>query len=66
MLCVWWDQKGIIYYELLQPKQTITADLYSQQLIRLSHALETKRPYKAKGEREVILLHDNPRPHVTT
>jgi [histone H3]-lysine36 N-dimethyltransferase SETMAR len=19
MLCVWWDQKGIIYYELLEP-----------------------------------------------
>lgn len=64
MLCVWWDQKGIIYYELLQPKQTITADLYSQQLIRLSHALETKRPHRAKGERKVILLHDNARPHV--
>ena len=33
-------------------------------MIRLSQALETKRLYKAKGEREVILLHDNARPHV--
>ncbi|MCB1864317.1 MAG: hypothetical protein KDG50_02730 [Chromatiales bacterium] len=42
MLCVWWDMKGIIYYELLEPKQTVTANLYSQQLIRLSEALEKK------------------------
>jgi len=25
MLCVWWDQKGVIYWELLKPKQTVTA-----------------------------------------
>ncbi len=64
MLCVWWDQKGIIYYELLEPKQTVTADLYSNQLMRLSQALERKRPYGGKGRRKVILLHDNARPHV--
>ena len=64
MLCVWWDQKGIIYYELLEPKQTVTANLYSQQLMCLSLALETKRPYRGKGKRNVILLHDNARPHV--
>ena len=64
MLCVWWDSKGVIYYELLEPRKTVTADLYSQQLIRLSQALERKRPYNAKGKREVILLHDNARPHV--
>ena len=64
MLCVWWDQKGIIYWELLEPRQTVTADLYSQQLMRLSEALQRKRPYGGKGEREVILLHDNARPHV--
>ena len=62
MLCVWWDQKGIIYYELLEPKQIVTANLYSQQLMRLSLALETKRPYRDKGKRNVILLHDNARP----
>ena len=64
VLCLVGSERYIIYYELLQPKQTITADLYSQQLIRLSHALETKRPHRAKGERKVILLHGNARPHV--
>ena len=36
MLSVWWDMKGIIYYELLEPKQTINDVRYSQQLRRLN------------------------------
>ena len=48
MLCVWWDQKGIIYWKLLEPKQTVTVNVYSQHLMRLSQALETKRPFVGK------------------
>ena len=64
MLSVWWDMKGIIYYELLEKGQTINADRYSQQLIRFNQAIEEKRPFGGKGRRKVILLHDNARPHV--
>ena len=32
LLCVWWDQRGILYYELLQPGETVTADRYQNQL----------------------------------
>ena len=32
MLCVWWNIKGIIYYELPEPHQTVTAERYRQQL----------------------------------
>lgn len=64
MLCVWWDIKGVVYYELLEPNKTINADLYSKQLVNLSRALESKRSYTGKGRRKVILLHDNARPHV--
>ena len=50
MLCVWWKQKGIIYtYELLKPKQTVNANLYSQQLTRLSEPLQKKRPFSFNG-----------------
>ena len=39
MLCIWWDQVGVIYYELLEPNETITGERYRTQLMRLSRAL---------------------------
>ena len=35
MLCVWWDQKGVIYYELLKPGETVNTERYRQQMINL-------------------------------
>src|SRR5271166_880747 len=29
---VWWDFRGIIYWELLKPSTTVTAQIYSAQL----------------------------------
>ncbi|UYV78412.1 SETMAR [Cordylochernes scorpioides] len=64
MLCIWWDQLGVIYYELLQPNDTITGECYQQQLMRLSQALKIKRPLYAKRHDKVIYQHDNAQPHV--
>jgi [histone H3]-lysine36 N-dimethyltransferase SETMAR len=54
----------VLYYELLQPSETVTADRYQQQLIQLRNQLEIKRPEWADRHDKVILLHDNARPHV--
>ncbi|GBP00945.1 hypothetical protein EVAR_2254_1 [Eumeta japonica] len=35
MLCVRWDWKGIIHYELLPPDKIVNPDLYCQQLMKL-------------------------------
>ena len=64
MLCIWWDQLGVIYYELLKPSETVTGDLYRRQLMRLSRALKEKQPQYSTRHDKVILQHDNARPHV--
>jgi len=63
MLCVWWDQKGIMYHELLKPGETVNTDRYRQQMINLNHALIEKRPEWARRHGKVILLHDNAPAH---
>ena len=65
MLCIWWDQLGVVYYELLQPNKTITAELYQQQLMQLSRALKFKLPQYAKRLDKMIFQHDNARSNVT-
>jgi len=63
MLCVWWDWKGILYYELLPKNEMINSKKYCSQLDELKTAIEQKRPEIAK--RKGIVFHqDNARPHV--
>ena len=64
MLCIWWDQKGIVYYELLQPGTTINAQFYKKILTQLSLELQHKRPEYAKRHEKIIFQHDNTKPHV--
>ena len=64
MLCIWWDQLGVVYYELLKPSETIIEDQYRSQLVRLSRALKEKRPKYQERHDKVILQLDNARPHV--
>jgi len=64
MLCIWWDMKGVVYHELLQPSETITGERYRLQLTRLNRALKEKRPEWENRHDKIILQHDNARPHV--
>jgi len=66
MLCVWWDQEGVIYYELLKPDETINAHRYHQQLIKLHRVLREKRPHYQKRHDKLIFLHDNASSHTST
>ncbi|XP_026827850.1 histone-lysine N-methyltransferase SETMAR-like [Ooceraea biroi] len=62
MLCVWWTSAGIIHYEFLDSGTTITAEVYSSQLQRVSDALRQKQPALV-NRKGVLLLQDNARPH---
>ena len=64
MLCIWWDQKGVLYYELLNPGETINGERYRTQLIRLKGAIAEKRPEYATRHEAIIFNYDNARPHV--
>ena len=63
MLCIWWYQLGVVYYELLKPSQAITGDRYRTQLMRLNRGLKEKRQQYQERHKKVTLQHDNTRPH---
>ena len=63
-LCIWWDQLGVVYCELLKLTKTITGDCYQLQLRGLSWALKKKWPLYEQRHDKVILEHDNARLHV--
>ena len=57
------DQKGVIYYELLKPGETVNTERYRRQMIDLNQALREKRPEYQKRQHKVILFHDNAPSH---
>ena len=57
------DQKGVIYYELLKPGETVNTERYRQQMIDLNQALRENRPEYQKRLPKVILLRDNAPSH---
>ena len=63
VLCIWWDWKGVLYYEILLENKTINSNKYWSQLNQLKAALNQKRPELVN--RKCINLHqDNARLHV--
>jgi hypothetical protein len=56
--------EDILYYELLEPKQTVNATFYSQQLMHLNEKILKNRTGPGHGNKKAILLHDNARPQV--
>ena len=64
MLCIWWNQLGVVYYGLLKPNETITGEVYRRQLICLSRALREKRLQYADRHEKVILPYDKDWLHV--
>ena len=63
MVTVWWSAIGVNHYDFLKPNQTITAEIYCNQLADKHVCLQKGRPALV-NRRGPILLHDNARPHV--
>ena len=63
-VCIWWDWKGVLYYELLPENQMINSNKYCSQLDQLKAALDEKCPELVNRKR-IIFHQDNARPHVS-
>ena len=63
-LSVWWDSKGIVYFQLLSRNQTINANFYRRQLMKLDKEIKEKWPELAT-RKGVIFHQDNARPHTS-
>ena len=57
MLCIWWDWKGVLYYELLPENQTINLNKYGSQLDQMKAALNEKCPELVN--RKCIIFHQD-------
>jgi len=55
LLSVWWSASGIIYWECLEPGQTINANVYCQQIDRVHAALLTKQPSLINRKGVIVL-----------
>lgn len=63
MVSVWWSSAGIIHYSFMKPGQSITADVYCNQLDEMMKMLAIRQPRLANRDKP-ILLQDNARPHI--
>ena len=64
VMCIRWDWKGVLYYELLLENQTINSNKYCSQLDQLKTALHQKHPESVNRKR-MIFHQDNARPRVS-
>ena len=48
MLSIWWDFRGIVYWELLSRNTKVDAEFYCQQLENLKAALQVNRSERRK------------------
>lgn len=62
MVTVWWSRAGIIHYDFLKTGDTITAEVYCQQLDKLDEKLSRIQP-ALRSRKVPLILHDNARPH---
>ncbi|GFY18015.1 mariner Mos1 transposase [Trichonephila clavipes] len=64
LLSVWWDYKGVVYFDLLPSNRTINFDVYIEQLTKLNNAVEEKWP-ELTNRKDVVFHHDNTRSHTS-
>ena len=62
MLCIWWDWRGILYYEFLLENQMINSNKHCSQIDQLKATLDKKLP-ELVNRKHIILHQDKSRLH---
>lgn len=62
MMIIFFDSEGFLYQHAVPQGQTVTAAYYKSVLITMLRHFKKKRPHKIVNE--ILLHHDNARPHV--
>ena len=62
---IWWDYKGVVYFESLPNNRTINSDVHCLQLVKLEEAIKEKRPELANSK-GIVFHRDNARPHTSS
>ncbi|XP_025157048.1 histone-lysine N-methyltransferase SETMAR-like [Harpegnathos saltator] len=63
MVFVWWSNAAIIHYSFMKPNQSVTTNIYCNQLDEMMRMLTIKQPRLVDRDRP-ILLKDDARLHV--
>ena len=61
---VWWDRKGVMFFELIPRNQTINSNVYHRQLNQLNATVKEKRP-ELVNRKGVIFHHNYATPHTS-
>jgi histone-lysine N-methyltransferase SETMAR len=61
MCTAFWDRKGVILLDFLEPGQTINSDRYIATMTKLKTRISRVKPEK----KTFLLQHDNVRPHTS-
>ena len=64
LLSIWWNWKGVVFFELLPRNQTINSDIYCRQLNKFNAAVKEKR-LELVNSKGVIFYHDNSTQHTS-
>lgn len=54
---LWWDFKSAVYYKLLKPDETVTAERYKHQLLRLNAAKSSAKDLLTGRLQCTIIVH---------
>ena len=56
LFCIFWDQKGVIDFELLKLRETVNAAKYCQQLLRLKEKISDKRKSLSNSQNKGVFF----------